>query len=425
MSNNGDGVACTCDLDPCLCAASRRAFRLRRDTEEVIVPESYPVTFRTNYGTRDVVSIHDAARSLDVDGIRQALAAGVSPDLRHNTFGRTALHFAAAAVSEQDNFSLSSREYYPFDPLVRISVDRRVGEEDVAVQLKVRSLRVTVRGEVLLDSPLKGRCIDPVQCSWLLDYTSGQYYRDSKAIILRLRDLDAKTWPRRLERTLPGLAAPQERAEACVAALIQAGASVNIKDNDGLTPLHCAGVFPGRPGVCQMLCAAGADVDARNAEGWTPLSYAISSSDCIAVLLAAGARVDVVTVAPHRTLRRTPWCLYRQAIHNGVGDRQTSVNDIGNWPCTQFGFPDPRAYPLFLRAGATFSCPKYFRHYHRPSSQFRMMEQYVQRVAAAGGFPAYERAHLVRVTKTVESKLGLPARPARLVVEYWLHAGFY
>ena len=54
-----------------------------------------------------------------------------------------------------------------------------------------------------------------------------------------------------------------------------------------------------------------------------------------------------------------------------------------------------------------------------------MMEKYVQRVAAAGSFPAYERAHLVRVTKTVESKLGLPARPARLVVEFWLHAGFY
>ena len=89
MSNNGDGVACTCDLDPCLCAASRRAFMLRRDTEEVIVPVAYPVTFRTNYGTRDVVSIHDAARSLDVDGIRQALAAGVSPDLRHDTSGRT------------------------------------------------------------------------------------------------------------------------------------------------------------------------------------------------------------------------------------------------------------------------------------------------------------------------------------------------
>ena len=407
MSNNGDGVACTCDLDPCLCAASRRAFMLRRDTEEVIVPENYPVTFRTNYGTRDVVSIHDAARSLDVDGIRQALAAGVSPDLRHNTSGRTALHFAAAAVSEQDNFSLSSREYYPFDPLVRIYVDPRVREEDVAIRLKVRSLRVTVRGEVLLDSPLKGRCIDPVQCSWLLDYTSGQYYRDSKAIILRLRDLDAKTWPRRLERTLPGLAAPQERAEACVAALIQAGASVNIKDNDGLTPLHCAGVFPGRPGVCQMLCAAGADVEGRDNDGWTPLSYALSSYDCIAVLLAAGARIDAVT--PHRgntAVGHTPWSVYRQALHQGSG----------SLPC-EFA-PDLRAYPLFIRAGATLGPSTYF-------SRITTIQQYVQRVTAAGGFPAYERAHLVRVTKTVESKLRLPARPARLVAEYWLHAGFY
>ena len=32
---------------------------------------------------------------------------------------------------------------------------------------------------------------------------------------------------------------------------------------------------------------------------------------------------------------------------------------------------------------------------------------------------------LARVTTTFKSKLSLPARPARLVAEYWLHAGFY
>ena len=39
--------------------------------------------------------------------------------------------------------------------------------------------------------------------------------------------------------------------------------------------------------------------------------------------------------------------------------------------------------------------------------------------------PQAER-HLARVTNTFESTLGLPARPARLVVEFWLHhAGYY
>ena len=40
-------------------------------------------------------------------------------------------------------------------------------------------------------------------------------------------------------------------------------------------------------------------------------------------------------------------------------------------------------------------------------------------------FKKYAQAHLARVTTTFKSKLSLPARPARLVAEYWLHAGFY
>ena len=38
--------------------------------------------------------------------------------------------------------------------------------------------------------------------------------------------------------------------------------------------------------------------------------------------------------------------------------------------------------------------------------------------------PQAER-HLARVTKTIGPKINLPARPARLVVEFWLHAGYY
>ena len=407
MSNNGDGVvagvACTCDLDPCLCAASGRAFRARRDNDEVIVPFAYPVTFpRSALWPREVSPIHDAARFLDVDGLRQALARGLSPDLRDDVYleGRTALHLAVEAVAEQDDFRL-----YQGDGTLNITYppDFNVCEEDVAVRFKTRSLRVTVRGETLLDSPLKGRCIDPDKCRWTLRNPS----EGPQLLYLELSDRNGKTWPRCLERTLPGLAAPRERAEACVAALIQAGASVNLKTDDGLTPLHCA-ARNRRPGVCQLLCAAGADVEARDDVGWTPLSYAISSYDCLAVLLAAGARIDAATTA-----EGTPWDVYRGAI----GDLKRC--DAGeHWPCTKFGLPDLRAYPLFIRAGATFRHPTYF-------CRIQTIQQYVERVFAAGGFPAYEKAHLVRGTKTVESKLRLPARPARLVAEYWLHAGFY
>ena len=50
---------------------------------------------------------------------------------------------------------------------------------------------------------------------------------------------------------------------------------------------------------------------------------------------------------------------------------------------------------------------------------------YFQKVIDAGGFKKYEQAHLARLTKTFAPKLRLPARPARLVAEYWGHVGFY
>ena len=49
----------------------------------------------------------------------------------------------------------------------------------------------------------------------------------------------------------------------------------------------------------------------------------------------------------------------------------------------------------------------------------------IQKVIAAGGFGQYERNHLATLTATVKSKLGLPARPARLVAEYAFHVGDY
>ena len=73
----------------------------------------------------------------------------------------------------------------------------------------------------------------------------------------------------------------------------------------------------------------------------------------------------------------------------------------------------PRMWPLFLRAGAEIginNTDPYIR---------------VVRVRNDGGFKKYEQAHLATLTATFAPKLRLPVRPARLVAEYWGHAGFY
>ena len=74
------------------------------------------------------------------------------------------------------------------------------------------------------------------------------------------------------------------RDSAVIAVLVQAGADVNARDSTGETPLHRA-VVEGRIPSVEALLAAGADANARDTNGATPLFGARSAT--IAALLEA------------------------------------------------------------------------------------------------------------------------------------------
>ena len=171
---------------------------------------------------------------------------------------------------------------------------------------------------------------------------------------------------------------------ACFKLLRDAGANLEAVDCHRWTPLHGAANVQNVE-LVSLLVEAGANVNAVSVVDWTPLHYAALWSrdvDCVEVLLAAGADIDA-----RDNSGRTPF-------------------DIA------LGNDKRRLWPLFLRAGAEI--PTDITH------------PYIVRVRNAGGFKKYAQAHLARVTKTVESVLGLPARPAHLVAEFWLHhAGYY
>ena len=85
---------------------------------------------------------------------------------------------------------------------------------------------------------------------------------------------------------LPDWAGMSPRGPAIVASLVEAGADPNARDINGWTPLHQTPGLAHDPAVVAWLVEAGADPNARENDGWTPLHVAAKQSDDPAVVVA-------------------------------------------------------------------------------------------------------------------------------------------
>ena len=125
-----------------------------------------------------------------------------------------------------------------------------------------------------------------------LDYARGnEKLKGTEA----LRLLEEKTGPSPEER---GKRATEELLDTVgkvdsekVNQLIHAGANVNARNKNGWTPLMIAAWKNPSPKILTALLSHGADVHAKSGDGWTPLMFAAAEStpEILTVLLDAGA----------------------------------------------------------------------------------------------------------------------------------------
>ena len=173
---------------------------------------------------------------------------------------------------------------------------------------------------------------------------------------------------------------------ACIKLLIDAGANLEAVDLNGYTTLQFAANFANAE-IVSLLVDAGANVNAVTNYGSTALHLA--ASDCVEVLLAAGADIDV-------------------------------RDNSGRGPFIEALSSDKRrAWPLFLRAGAELPAAA------ENPGQIWFQNPYIVRVRNAGGFKKYEQAHITRITAILAQTPHLPPEMVRKIVEFWLHAGYY
>ena len=191
-------------------------------------------------------------------------------------------------------------------------------------------------------------------------------------------------------------ASPHDEARriACAELLLAAGANIEATDCYGDTPLSIAVYVPSKdcPRLVQYLLDAGANPNAIGDGGWTPLHYASENGfvEVANLLIKHGAAVNAKATCERAGRKTSLQVAIRNSRH--------------------------RMYPILLSAGA--SLPTVTGD-----------DAYLERVVAAGSWANYERLHLDKLTAMLtpmsSPPADIPTEVLRRIVAFAFHVGYY
>ena len=203
------------------------------------------------------MSIHDAARDGNIEVVKQHIAAKLGADVNaKDKLGRTPLHQAARKGRKEitelliaEGADVNAKHEEGWTPLHLAAV---YGNKEIVELLIAKGADVNAKDE-------DGRTP--------LDWAIGGNHKETADLLRKHGGKTAK----------PSISIHDAALDGNIEAVkehLAAGADVNAKNRSGWTPLHQA-AWRGRNEIVELLIAEGADVNAKIDDGRTPLDLAI------------------------------------------------------------------------------------------------------------------------------------------------------